>query len=211
MATRRMIAKQVISSDEYLSLSFDAQALYIQLTIDADEFGFTTGVNRIRRSIGADATSVDELEREQFIIRFESGAVVIRHWFLANFGLEFNKSKKEKRSLSTIYLRELSKLDIDEDGAYILSDQNMAAIREKRIESGQLNPNQLKIVQYIFKAEHVDDKGESAGNAEQDNGQGDKQPAKPTIPRQPTANANPALNYAQRDNKEFLENYPYDA
>ena len=181
MATRRMISKQIVSSDDYLSLSFDAQALYIQLTIDADEFGFTTGVNRIRRSIGADATSVDELEHERFIIRFESGAVVIRHWFLANFGLEFNKSN---RILSTNYLKELATLDIDEDGAYILSDRNVAVIREQQIKSGRLNPNQLKVVQYIFKAEHVDDKNK---NADQGTGQSENEPEQ---------TANPVLNNA---------------
>lgn len=155
MATRRMIAKQVIGSDKYIELSYEAQALYIQMTIEADDFGFITGINRLRRSIGVDDSTITELSAEQFIIQFESGAVVIRHWFVANFGGELNKKSK---ALNTCYLNELARLDIDTDGAYILSDKSMTAIRGEQIESGHLNPIQCKIVQYIMRAEQTNEK-----------------------------------------------------
>ncbi len=154
MATRRMIAKQIIGSDRYIELSYEAQALYIQMTIEADDFGFLTGINRLRRSIGVDESAITELSAERFIIQFESGAVVIRHWFVANFGGELNKKSKV---LNTCYLDELAMLDIGTDGAYILSDKSITATRGEQITSGQLNPIQCKIVQYIMRAEQTNE------------------------------------------------------
>ena len=118
-AEKRMISRAVITSDEFLELSFEAQALYFQLTIEADNFGFVAGVNRIVRGAGAKIEALNELERSFFVLRFGSGVIVVRHWLVANFGDGFSKPD---RTITTQYIDELRQLDVDPMGAYLLMD-----------------------------------------------------------------------------------------
>lgn len=112
MADQRMIHRSVICSDKFTDLSFEAQALYFQLTIEADNFGFVGGAKKIMRSIGTNENALTELEGANFVIRFDSGVFVIRHWMVGNGAF------KNDRSYETKYTKELSKLFIDDDLAY---------------------------------------------------------------------------------------------
>ena len=111
-----MIHRSVICSDEYTELSYEAQALYIQLTIEADSFGFVGGIKKIMRSIGVGPDALEELVKARFVLRFDSGVFVIRHWMVGNGAF------KNDRGYEAKYPKELAQLFVDYDLTYELQD-----------------------------------------------------------------------------------------
>ena len=113
MADRRMFSKSIIDSDAFLDMPMSAQALYFHLSMRADDDGFVNSPRRIQRMVGACDDDCRLLVSKQFIIPFESGVVVIRHWRIHNY-------IQKDRYKETIYLSEKSELSQDASGAYAL-------------------------------------------------------------------------------------------
>lgn len=84
MAERRMFAKSVISSDSFLDMPASAQLLYFHLSLMADDDGFINNPRRIQRMVGCSVDDLESLIEKRFLISFESGVVVIRHWRMNN-------------------------------------------------------------------------------------------------------------------------------
>ena len=80
-----MFAKSIIDSDTFLDMPLTTQALYFHLSMRADDDGFVNNPRKIMRMIGADDDSLKLLTAKQFLIPFESGIVVIRHWRIHNY------------------------------------------------------------------------------------------------------------------------------
>lgn len=116
MAERRMFAKNVIDSDLFLDMPLSTQALYFHLAMRADDDGFVNNPNKIMRMIGAESDSLKLLAAKKFIIPFESGVVVIRHWKIHNY-------IKKDRYQATPYVDEMSQLT-DENGVYTKKEPN---------------------------------------------------------------------------------------
>lgn len=85
MAERRMFAKTIIDSDAFLDMPLSAQALYFHLSMRADDDGFINNPRKIQRSIGCGNDDMKLLVAKNFIIPFESGIVVIKHWKIHNY------------------------------------------------------------------------------------------------------------------------------
>lgn len=113
MAEKRMFAKTIIDSDAFLDMPTSAQALYFHLCMRADDEGFINSANKIRRMIGASQDDLDALVNNGFIIRFDSGIVVIKHWKIHN-------AIKADRIKPTTYAEEASRLTIKSNKAYSL-------------------------------------------------------------------------------------------
>lgn len=113
MADRRMFSKSIIDSDAFLDMPMSAQALYFHLSMRADDDGFVNSPRRIQRMVGASDDDCRLLVSKQFIIPFETGVVVIRHWRIHNY-------IQKDRYKETIYLSEKSELSQDASGAYTL-------------------------------------------------------------------------------------------
>lgn len=113
MAKRRMLSIEVCGSDDYLDLSPLAQALYIQLIINADDDGLLGSVRKIQRYVGANDSDVEMLIKNNFLIRFDSGVVAIRHWLLHN-------TVRKDRYTPTIYIEERNKLLVQDNREYSL-------------------------------------------------------------------------------------------
>lgn len=118
MAERRMFAKNVIDSDLFLDMPLSTQALYFHLAMRADDDGFVNNPKKISRMVGADDDSLKLLCGKQFLIPFESGVVVIRHWRIHNY-------IQKDRYHSTKYDGERSLLTIQENGAYTMQSEDM--------------------------------------------------------------------------------------
>lgn len=113
MATRRMISKEIIDTDRFMSLSYEAQALYIQMIINADDEGFVGKAKRIARALGVSENALEELKSEEYLIEFETGVVVIRHWFTQN-------TIQKDRFKETTYTNEKALLTQNDAKEYIL-------------------------------------------------------------------------------------------
>lgn len=99
MAKRRMISKDIFMTQEFMSMSLSAQALYSWLVLFADDEGFVGIPDRVTVMIGAEESALDELINSGFVIRFKTGVAVIEKWE------EFNKISS-KRIIRTKFLSE---------------------------------------------------------------------------------------------------------
>ena len=84
MAKRRMLLLELMRSDEFLALPIQSQALYVHLSVDADDDGFLCGKKRILAMLGLKEKAFTPLEQNGFVIVFPSGAAVLTHWPLCN-------------------------------------------------------------------------------------------------------------------------------
>lgn len=85
MANKRMFSLSLIDSDIFLDLPISSQNLYFHLCMRADDDGFINNPRRIQRMIGSSDDDLKLLMAKQFIIPFDSGIVVIKHWKIHNY------------------------------------------------------------------------------------------------------------------------------
>ncbi|MDZ5576448.1 DnaD domain protein [Enterococcus cecorum] len=111
MAERRMINKRIIVSDTFLDMPLSAQALYFHLNAIADDDGFIENPNSFKRMIGASNDDLKILIAKQYILPFESGVVVVKHWLIHNY-------IRRDRYNETMHVEEKKKLQINEDKTY---------------------------------------------------------------------------------------------
>lgn len=119
MADRRMFTKKVSDSDAFIEMSSAAQALYFHLNQGADDDGFN---NQVQMAMWKAHASIDDLKvllAKNYIIRFESGVIVIKHWRMHN-------TLRKDRYTPTNFQEELSLLGIKENGSYTLGCQEVA-------------------------------------------------------------------------------------
>lgn len=115
MAERRMFAKTIIDSDNFLDMPLSTQALYFHLSMRADDDGFINNPKKIQRMIGCGDDDLKLLIAKSFIIPFESGIVVIKHWKIHNY-------IQKDRYRETVYLDEKSRLETSVNKTYELAD-----------------------------------------------------------------------------------------
>lgn len=118
MANRRMFSIQIVESDAFKDLSFSSQALYLHLSMNADDDGFVNSPKSIVRGIGAKTTDLDELIRKHFVIMFDSGVLVIKHWKVNNY-------IQSDRYKTTSYIDEKAMLTEKENRAYTRLDTSI--------------------------------------------------------------------------------------
>ena len=85
MAERRMFAKTIIDSDAFLDMPHTTQLLYFHLSMRADDDGFINNPKNIMRMIGCKDDDLKILLTKKFLLPFESGVVVIKHWQIHNY------------------------------------------------------------------------------------------------------------------------------
>lgn len=123
MAERRMFSKTVVESDAFLDMPSSTQALYLHLGMNADDDGFLNAPKRIQRESGASDDDIKLLIAKGFLIPFESGVVVIRHWKVNNY---IQKDRYRK----TICKKEESMLSMNENREYVLNSSEQLQIAE---------------------------------------------------------------------------------
>jgi hypothetical protein len=106
-----MFAKTIIDSDMFLDMPLSTQALYFHLSMRADDDGFINNPKKIQRMIGASDDDLRVLVMKRFILPFDSGVVVIKHWKIHNY-------IRNDRYKETVYQEEKAQLDVKENGAY---------------------------------------------------------------------------------------------
>jgi len=113
MAERRMFAKTIVLSDAFLDMPMSARCLYFTLGMLADDDGFINSPKSIMRQCGASTDDMNILLSKSFLIPFDSGVVVIKHWRINNY-------LRSDRYVSTKYVEEMSKLKVENNGRYTI-------------------------------------------------------------------------------------------
>ncbi len=114
MAERRMFAKTIIDSDAFLDMPIESQFLYFHLAMRADDDGFINKPKSIMRMCHCNDADLQALLEKKFLIQFENGIVVIKHWKIHNY-------IRKDTYTETKYKEEKSLLELDENNAYRLS------------------------------------------------------------------------------------------
>jgi uncharacterized phage protein (TIGR02220 family) len=122
-----MFTMKICDSDAFLDMPLSAQALYFHLNMRADDDGFIGNSKRVQRLIGASEDDFKLLLMKRFIIEFDDGVIVIKHWRMHN-------TLSQNRYHETQYLEEKSMLRLKENGSYSLSD-GVALDDQKKIEA----------------------------------------------------------------------------
>lgn len=117
MAERRMFAKSIVLSDAFLDMPLSARCLYFTLGMFADDDGFVGSPKGIMRQCGASQDDMKILLEKRFVLGFESGVIVIKHWRINNY-------LRNDRYQSTTYLEEKETLTLDEKNAYTEKDKD---------------------------------------------------------------------------------------
>lgn len=138
MAEKRMFTKKITDSDAFIEMSSAAQALYFHLNQSADDDGFN---NQIQMAMFRSHASVDDLKvlmLKNFIIRFESGVIVIKHWRMHN-------TLRKDRYNPTNFQEELALLNIKDNGSYSLSCDDGCQVVAERLP--QVSIGKVSIVE----------------------------------------------------------------
>ena len=115
MANKRMIRRDVIDTDAFLDMPLSTQALYFHLNLRADDDGFVGNPSRITKFIGASEDDLKLLIAKNFVILFEKGVIVIKHWRMHN-------TLSASRYHETNFTDEKAMLRLKENKSYTLGD-----------------------------------------------------------------------------------------
>lgn len=149
MAQRRMISKKITDTDAFLDMSISAQALYFHMNMHADDDGFVSSPKKIMRMIGANDDDYKILILKRFVISFDSGVCVIKHWLIHNLirGDRYNE---------TTYLDEKKTLNIKENKVYtenVIPNGNQMApqVRIGKARIGKASKEAIDLPEWLNK------------------------------------------------------------
>ena len=146
LANKRMYSKDVTDSDDFIEMSSAAQALYFHLNQGADDDGFNNQIQIAMMKAHAGTDDLKILMAKSFVIRFECGVIVIKHWRLHN-------TLRKDRHTPTNYQEELNMLGIKENGVYTLDCQPVA----ERLPSGCHSIDKSSVVESSIEENSVED------------------------------------------------------
>lgn len=134
MAQKRMFDKTITNSDEFIEMPDSSQNLYFHLSMNADDDGFVNNWKNIMRMTGHKEDDLKVLIAKQFIIPFDSGVIVIKHWRINNY-------LRSDRYNETKFKKEKQKLYVDENMVYQLDTNGIHSIEENSIEENSIDKN----------------------------------------------------------------------
>lgn len=139
---RRMFSATVVSSAEFVFMTSQAQALYLQLCVNADDIGIINNARLIVRMVGVKPAHLEELCDNGFVIKLEENKHVITHWHVSN------KISPSKKKDSTYQTTVNTRLFLDDAGIYHLKNstenqqkscEKAATLQENSSENAQKN------------------------------------------------------------------------
>lgn len=122
MAKRRMFSLSVVDTDSFIEMPLSSRLLYYELGMRADDDGFVDSWRKIIKFTGLSEDDMKVLIAKRFVIPFETGVIVIRHWRLNNY-------LQRDRTTETIHKEEMSLLEL-KDNVYDLKSSDNATYTE---------------------------------------------------------------------------------
>ena len=122
MANKRMFTMKIVDSDAFLEMPLSTQCLYFHLNMRADDDGFIGNPKRICKLIGCNNDDLKLLIAKRFVLVFDNGVIVIKHWRMHN-------TIQKDRYVPTTYSDELKQLGIKDNKSYTLSPMETKCIQ----------------------------------------------------------------------------------
>lgn len=126
-----MFSSKIVNSDPFFEMPTSSQLLYFHLGMNADDEGFVYPKS-IMRMAGSNEDDLKILVAKKFLLPFESGVIVLKHW-------NVNNTIRSDRKLKTTHEVERKTLHIDDGGVYRVIDNLDAALRSPKEVINQLN------------------------------------------------------------------------
>ncbi|CUS26829.1 Putative DNA replication protein [Paucilactobacillus oligofermentans DSM 15707 = LMG 22743] len=118
MANRRMLCKDIVESDLFYELTLLQQALYMHLSVLADDDGFVGNAKTTTKIIGGEESDLLRLVELSFLIKFDR-IYLISDWLI-------NNQLKNDRYKESSYENLRNQIVVDVNGKYSqLKDINM--------------------------------------------------------------------------------------
>jgi hypothetical protein len=132
LAEKRMMSKSIIETDKFMDMPMSAQCLYFHLLLRADDDGFIVSPKRTMRSIGCTDDDMKILIAKSYVLAFESGVIVVKHWRIHNY------VKRDRYKQSSIPESKLIMLDENREYQYLEPKRNQSgtSLEPKRNQSG---------------------------------------------------------------------------
>lgn len=130
-----MFTLDIVDSDAFLDMPLSTQALYFHLAMRADDDGFIGSAKKIARTLGVADDDMKVLLAKRFVLPFQSGVMVIKHWRMHNL-------IRHDRHHGTVYKEEKELLAIKENGAYTEINSKVITLPEV-VDKWQPNGNQM--------------------------------------------------------------------
>ena len=136
MAKKRMFSLSVVDTDNFLEMPISSRLLYYELGMRADDDGFVDNWKKILLFTGLKEDDLKILITKSFIIPFESGVIVIRHWRMNNY-------LQKDRITPTQYQKELKQLEVDNNNVYNLYTNCIHSIDKNSIDKNSIDKNSI--------------------------------------------------------------------
>lgn len=149
MAQKRMFSLQIVDTDAFLDMPLSSQLLYFHLTMRADDEGFIGNPKKIMRLIGVQDDDMKILLAKRFILSFESGVVVIKHWLIHN-------TIRMDRFNKTSYGKEKMTLEVCDNKAYTELATTRQPNDNQLVPQVKLSKVKLSKVSYMADEETID-------------------------------------------------------
>ena len=136
MADRRMFTKKITDDDRFVSLPSSAQALYLHLSMSADDDGFCNQVSASMFKAHATTADLEMLLERKYLYQFADGVIVIKHWRMAN-------ALRKDRYTKTAFQDDLAKLHLEENGAYTLTEDDGCRLVAERLPQDSIGKDSI--------------------------------------------------------------------
>lgn len=138
MAQKRMFDKTITNSDDFIDMPDSSQNLYFHLSMNADDDGFVNNWKNIMRMTGHKEDDMKILIAKQYIIPFDSGVIVIKHWRINNY-------LRTDRYTETKFKAEKQQLQVDDNLVYQLATSGIPLVDtdKNRIDKNRLDKNSI--------------------------------------------------------------------
>lgn len=141
MANKRLFSMSIVDTDAFLDMPQSSQLLYFHIAMRADDEGFVGNPKKIMRMIGSGDDDFKVLCVKKFLIPFDNGVCVVKHWLMHN-------TIRMDRFNPTTYQTEKAQLMIKENKSYKLlipSDENVATIRQPNVNHTATQVKLIKV------------------------------------------------------------------
>lgn len=149
MAEKRMFTQKIIDSDAFLDMPLSTQALYFHLNMRADDDGFINNPKKISRYIGTSDDDLKLLIAKRFVLCFENGVIVIKHWRMHN-------TLRKDRYNPTTYQEQYALLEVKSNKAYTEKNGGNLPATEWQPNGNHL-ATQYSIGEYSIEEESIEE------------------------------------------------------
>jgi len=144
MATnKRMFSNDIVASDFFLDMPLSTQALYFHLGMQADDRGFVQP-KKVMRMLGSADNEIQLLISKKFLIPFEDGIVLVKHWRINNNKIDNDRFKETNYTehLNKVFIKSNKAYTLDKTKGFRICAQNVHELgTQNRVEENRIEKN----------------------------------------------------------------------